>query len=109
MNEAKPTAEDHAAAELTNLKAGSSLEAPGGAGAAHAERTAQPKPPTALQLETALSDNLKLLHDRANALLKHTANTPQYLVDVVRRHSSNPDFGAGRGAILTMLRCHCRA
>ena len=109
MNEAEPTAEGHAAAELTALRAASPLQPPGGAGAADAPPTAQPKPPTAMQVESALKDKLQLLRDQADALLKHTANTPQYLVDVVRRHSANPAIGGGRGKILTMLRCHCRA
>ena len=106
MNEAEPTAEGHAAAaELTALRAASPPQPPDGARAADAQPTAKPKPPTAMQVESALKDNLQLLRDRADALLKHTANTDQYLVDVVRRHSANPAIGGGRGKILTMLRC----
>ena len=105
VNEAEPTAEGHAAAaELAALRAASPPQPPGGAGAADAEPTAEPKPPTAIQVEMALSDKLQLFRDQADALLKHTANTDQYLVDVVRRHSANPAIGGGRGKILTMLR-----
>ena len=76
MNEAEPTAEGHAAAaELAALRAASPPQPPGGAGAADAEPTAEPKPPTAIQVETALSDKLQLFRDQADALLKHTANT----------------------------------
>ena len=110
MNEAEPTAEGHAAAaELTALRAASPPQPPGGAGAADAPPTAQPKPPTAIQVEMALSDKLQSFRDQADALLKHTANTDQYLVDVVRRHSANPAIGGGRGKILTTLRRHGRA
>ena len=46
-----------------------------------------------MQLETELRDKLQLLRDQANALLKHTtANTSEYLVEVVRLHSANPAF-----------------
>ena len=80
MNEAEPTAEGHAAAaELAALRAASPPQPPGGAGAADAQPTAKPKPPTAIQVEMALSDKLQLFRDQADALLKHTANTDQYL------------------------------